>query len=169
MRQIRIKKVAATGAVLGGLLLLSTVAACVGTVTTVMPTTITTTLTAPAPAAQTTAGATTQPAAQTTTPTSPTPAGGSASTGQQLFASNCSACHGANGAGGLKIGTATSADLRWPSLGPTYNSDTSLIARAILDGKDQDGQDLDPVMPRWSGKLSDQDISNIIAYLETLK
>ena len=88
--------------------------------------------------------------------------------GKELYETNCVACHLANGAGGLKLGSATSADLRAPGLEKTYNNSDALISRAILEGKDQKGEDLDPVMPRFQGKLTQTQVNQIIAYLKTL-
>ena len=88
--------------------------------------------------------------------------------GKELYQTNCAACHGANGAGGLKIGNSTAADLQSPKLENTYHNSDALIARAILEGKDQNGKNLDPEMPRWQGKLTAQQVNQIIAYLKTL-
>ena len=88
--------------------------------------------------------------------------------GQELYETNCVACHLPSGAGGLNIGSATSADLRAPDLENTYNNSDALISRAILTGKDQDNQDLDPVMPRFQGRLTQDQVTQIIAYLKTL-
>lgn len=95
------------------------------------------------------------------------PFGDETAQGKTLFATNCASCHGQNAAGGLKIGSATSADLRWDKLGKMYHGDVALIRRAVLDGKDEAGADLDPVMPRWRGKLSDAQVNAIIAFLQT--
>jgi mono/diheme cytochrome c family protein len=92
-----------------------------------------------------------------------------AGAGKQLFQANCSSCHGANGAGGIKVGDATSADLRQSKLEPAYRKNVKLLQRAILDGKDEDGGNLNQVMPRWKGKLTTRQVDNIIAYLKTLK
>ncbi len=91
-----------------------------------------------------------------------------ATNGQALFQANCVSCHGANAAGGIKVGSATSADLRWAELGPTYHNNPSLVSRAILQGLDQDGQQLDTAMPRFSGQLSQSQADDIVAYLQTL-
>jgi len=88
--------------------------------------------------------------------------------GKRLFEANCAVCHKANGSGGVKLGTATSADLRAPDLEQAYHNDDALVRRAILDGKDESGEALDPVMPRWRGRVSRQDVKAIIAFLKTL-
>lgn len=103
---------------------------------------------------------------------SPAPAGAppaaDAATGQQLYSQYCAACHGPDAKGGVKLGDATSADLRWQALGPTYHNDPALVQRAVLQGQDQDGQVLDDVMPRWQGKLTPAQVQDIVAYLQTL-
>lgn len=96
------------------------------------------------------------------------PPAADAATGQQLYGQYCAACHGPDARGGAKLGDATSADLRWQTLGPTYHNDTALVQRAILQGRDQDGQGLDDVMPRWQGKLTTAQVQDLIAYLQTL-
>ncbi|MCL5264532.1 MAG: cytochrome c [Chloroflexi bacterium] len=111
---------------------------------------------------------TTKPAAKPTTAAAVTPAAASAN-GEQLYKANCAACHGANGAGGTKIGKATAADLRQPKLEPGYHNDTTLLRRAIVEGKDEKGGDLDEAMPRFKGKLSDSNVDAIVTYLKTLR
>lgn len=137
--------------------------------------------TTPAPTPATPAPSPTPAAAPAATPTapapSPTPAAAPANTtvsavaaGMIVYQSKCQVCHGPGGAGGLTVGPTTSADLRQPELGPLYNNDVQLLTRAIRTGMDQDGQFLNPVMPRWNSKiLSDQDVANVIAYILTLK
>ncbi len=97
------------------------------------------------------------------------PSAPASSSGKALFEANCAACHGTNGAGGIVLGKVTSSDLRQSSLGPKYGNDVSLLRRAILEGKNSSGKDLDTVMTRWKDKLSDQEVSTIVAYLATLK
>ncbi len=87
--------------------------------------------------------------------------------GGKLYEANCAVCHKASGAGGVKLGRATSADLRAPDLEKTYRTE-ALLRRAILDGKDEKGKRLDPVMPRWRGALSATDVNAIIGFLKTL-
>ena len=96
------------------------------------------------------------------------PASADATLGKHLFTTDCVRCHKADGEGGLKLGTATSADLRAPDLEQQYKTDAA-ISDAILDGKDEEGKPLDKIMPRWRGKLTDADVTSIIAYLKTLK
>ena len=104
----------------------------------------------------------------TSTPAATATAASPAVLGQQLFTDKCSICHGQNAAGGYTMGDATSADLRWASLGPLYKNDVSLVSGAVLTGKDQDGKDLSDVMPRWQGTLTQDQVNAVIAYLQTL-
>jgi mono/diheme cytochrome c family protein len=90
-----------------------------------------------------------------------------AADGKQLFDSNCAVCHKLDGSGGIKLGTVTSADLRAPGLEQSYHTD-ALLRRAILDGKDESDQPLDPVMPHWRGHLTRPEVTAIIEYLKTL-
>ena len=122
-------------------------------------------LQSPAASASAGAGTTPEATAPTATSTSLPVQGGP---GGQLFATNCSICHGANAAGGYRLGSVVSPDVRWAKLGGDYNSNVSLVTGAILNGTDQAGKDLDPVMPRWKGSLTDQQVSDIITYLQTL-
>jgi len=94
---------------------------------------------------------------------------GSVATGQQLYQTDCARCHGENGAGGIKVDTAVAADLRQPQLGPMYGNDPARLRRAIIEGLDQDGKPLDVAMPRWNGVLSESQVGDIIAYLQTLR
>jgi len=104
----------------------------------------------------------------TATAAAPTATPNASVAGKQLFADKCSACHGDNAAGGYTMGGATSADLRWAKLGDTYKSDVSLVTNSILNGKDEEGKDLDATMPRWQGHLTSDQVSQVIGYLQTL-
>jgi len=90
------------------------------------------------------------------------------SAGKTLFNTNCVACHLASGAGGVHFGSAVSADLQSPGLEQTYRDNDHLIVRAILEAKDQDGAPLDMPMPAWSGRISQAQAEDIVAYLHTL-
>ncbi|MGA7201548.1 MAG: cytochrome c [Candidatus Cybelea sp.] len=94
--------------------------------------------------------------------------------GKQITASkpplrpSCSACHGANGAGGVHLpGGAVSADLRHNALvvGQKRPYTPALLERAITTGVDNDGRPLNPVMPRW--RLSQRDLHDVASYVLT--
>ena len=80
----------------------------------------------------------------------------------------CAACHGAGGAGGRHFPDgAISADLRHKALVTAQKHPYTMatLERAIATGIDNDGQKLDPVMPRW--KLSPRDLHDVAAYVFT--
>ena len=89
--------------------------------------------------------------------------------GKQVYDTNCSNCHGSNGAGGIKIGNETAPDIRAKVMSGTFKNNDNLIRTAILNGKDEEGEDMDAAMPRFSGKLSEVDVTALIAYLKSLK
>jgi mono/diheme cytochrome c family protein len=89
--------------------------------------------------------------------------------GKALYQTNCASCHGADGAGGIKVGDATAPDIRWSGIGETFNNDAALVRRAILTGQDEEGKDVDAAMPRFKGKLTDAQADDIVAFLQTLK
>jgi mono/diheme cytochrome c family protein len=92
----------------------------------------------------------------------------SAVSGKTLFQAKCTACHLTTGAGGVHFGSVVSADLRSPGLEATYHNSDALLLRAILHGKDQNGQPLNAPMPVWVGRLSNAQADDIIAFLKTL-
>lgn len=94
-------------------------------------------------------------------------AAGSAAAGKTIFLKDCAVCHKADASGGIKLGDAKSADLRAPELETVYHENDASLAAAILNGKDEDGEDLDKIMPRWKGKLTDTQVADIIAFLKT--
>ncbi|MGX0903243.1 hypothetical protein ACSSV8_001819 [Roseovarius sp. MBR-79] len=56
------------------------------------------------------------------------------------------------------------ARVRQPRMRSAY--DEALLARALREGVDPGGHDLDPIMPRY--ELSAQDVANLVAFLRTL-
>lgn len=54
--------------------------------------------------------------------------------------------------------------VRSPRMRPAYTDET--LARAVRDGVDAQGRELDPLMPRY--RLGDTDMANLTAYLKTL-
>ncbi len=95
--------------------------------------------------------------------------------GEQLYQASCAACHGADGAGktfevdGSKI---TTPSLHWSELSQTYATDPSRgsvadqVALSITKGQDESGDDLNPMMPRWSFLSQDQ-VNSLIQYLQS--
>ncbi|MDO4262698.1 MAG: cytochrome c [Deinococcus sp.] len=86
-------------------------------------------------------------------------ASGDAAAGQQIFASSCAGCHGAQGQGG--IGPAMSAHATgWSQ--PEF-------VQTLREGLSPRGE-LAGTMPRFGEEqLSDSDINNIYAWVQTLK
>lgn len=95
--------------------------------------------------------------------------------GKQLFEAACAACHGSDGAGktfemdGASIDTPA---LGWSDLSSMYSADASRgtveqqVALAITKGQDEEGSDLEPMMPRWSF-LSQAQVDSLVQYLQT--
>lgn len=93
----------------------------------------------------------------------------------------CASCHGADGRGGpvrMMMGTFEAPDIRYSTLTgeahehdkapeehPVYTDAT--IKRAITQGLDPAGEPLAWPMPRW--RMSDQDLTDLLAYLKTLE
>jgi cytochrome c oxidase subunit 2 len=84
----------------------------------------------------------------------------------------CVTCHGPEGQGGrfFMFGQVVDApNITWPELtgesDPPYTIST--VERAITRGIDNEGQQLDPIMPRWS--MAPQDLSDLTGFLETLR
>jgi mono/diheme cytochrome c family protein len=80
----------------------------------------------------------------------------------------CSACHRADGSGGVHLaGGAVSADLRYPALvqDQRHPYNLRLLERAISTGVDNDAHQLDSVMPRW--RLSQRDLHDVAQYVLT--
>lgn len=83
------------------------------------------------------------------------PAGGDPTNGATVFAQNCAGCHGENAAGGSVGPTLVSAELKAQS--------DDFFRETILNGR------AGTAMPAWEGRLSAQDIEDVIAYLRSLQ
>jgi mono/diheme cytochrome c family protein len=84
------------------------------------------------------------------------------------FMQSCAACHRANGSGGIRLpGGAVSADLRYKTLvtSQKHPYTLALLERAISTGIDDNGQPLNPIMPRWT--LSQRDLHDVANYVLT--
>jgi cytochrome c oxidase subunit 2 len=81
----------------------------------------------------------------------------------------CASCHASDGHGGtvsMMMGYITTPDITYDALkSEDYDSDSS-IARAIVDGLDEDGHPLERTMPRW--KMTDAEVTDVISYLKEL-
>lgn len=73
--------------------------------------------------------------------------------GPELYAENCSGCHGEN-AEGIGIGAPNLRDSTW-----IYGGTREAIVRTIYDGRAG-------VMPNWDGRLSDAEIRKLVLYLK---
>jgi cytochrome c oxidase cbb3-type subunit III len=76
--------------------------------------------------------------------------------GQALFAENCAACHGDNGAGNPELGAPRLGDRIW-----LYGGDKDSIARTIANSRSG-------VMPAWSGRLDEATIKMLAVYVHAL-
>ncbi len=88
----------------------------------------------------------------------------------------CANCHGAGGKGGRE-GNIVMADITYGTLtrplpaSPPWNKarapyTDALLARAITQGLDSSGQQLDTSMPRWI--LSEPELQDLLKYLKRL-
>lgn len=99
--------------------------------------------------------------------------------GEQPLPANgfaCASCHGADGKGGRE-GSIVMADITHGTLSrplpasPPWNRrrvpySDALLARAITQGIDSSGQQLDASMPRWL--LSEPQLADLVGYLKRL-
>lgn len=104
----------------------------------------------------------------------PTPSGDQpddpqAAEGQQIYAANCQSCHTIDG------GEATGPT--WQGLfgsevplegGETVTADEEYIRQSIVDPNAQIHEGYPPVMPSFEGRLTDEQIDAVIAYIQTL-
>jgi len=86
-----------------------------------------------------------------------------AKAGQAVYTQNCSACHGAGGAG-------TSS---FPPLAgnPFVTGDPKQVILTVLNGKSTpiqvNGQSFNGIMPAWKSILSTKDAANVITYIRS--
>lgn len=75
--------------------------------------------------------------------------------GREVFAANCAMCHGGDASGMMGM---------HPSL-------RGAVERLTVDGVEvtiRNGRDTQPPMPAFGGRLSDREVDEVIAYLDTL-
>jgi len=90
---------------------------------------------------------------------------GRAADAKALWTANCTPCHGASGNGDTKMGKTLGAmDLTSASKQASFTD--AQAATAIKDGVKQNGK---TTMKAFGGKLSDDDIKALVAYVRTLK
>lgn len=108
--------------------------------------------------------------------------GGPAFGGMMGGSLTCASCHGADGRGGVHLmhmRMMDAPDIRWSTLssgqhgdhdneqdGAAAAYDAEAFMRAVRDGQAPDGETLSSDMPRW--EISEQDLENLIAFLQTL-
>ena len=81
------------------------------------------------------------------------------------WANNCAQCHGANGKGDTKMGKMLNAmDLTDPKKQASFTD--AQAATAIKDGIKQNGK---TTMKAFAGKLTDDEVKALVAYVRSLK
>lgn len=84
---------------------------------------------------------------------------------KSLWSANCTQCHGASGKGDTKMGQTLGAmDLTNASKQASFSD--AQATEAIKNGVKQNGK---TTMKAFGGKLSDEDIKALVAYVRTLK
>ena len=76
--------------------------------------------------------------------------------GKKIFADNCAACHGDNGAGKQDVGAPNLTDKIW-----LYGDDEATIINVIANGRAG-------VMPAWVDRLDPITIKSLAVYVHTL-
>jgi mono/diheme cytochrome c family protein len=90
---------------------------------------------------------------------------GRAADAKALWTANCSPCHGPSGNGDTKMGkTLGAADLTDAKKQASFTD--AQATTAIKDGVKQNGK---TAMKAFGGKLSDDDVKALVAYVRTLK
>jgi len=82
-----------------------------------------------------------------------------AQSGADVFKSKCAVCHGATGAGDTAMGK----NMKLKDLG---SADVQGMSDADLNGIITNGKDK---MPKYDGKLSKDQINDLVKYIRTLK
>jgi cytochrome c6 len=79
--------------------------------------------------------------------------------GADIFKSKCAACHGADGKGATAMGK--SLKLRDLTSAEVQGQSDADLTSIITNGKDK--------MPKYDGKLTKDQISDVVKYIRTLK
>lgn len=87
--------------------------------------------------------------------------------GKAKYDALCTSCHGMKGKGDGPAGAALPVKPQDQTDGKSMNA---LADEYLFDiiGKGGAGKGKSPLMPAWAGKLSDQDIWNLVAYIRSL-
>jgi mono/diheme cytochrome c family protein len=80
---------------------------------------------------------------------------GDARKGREMFEQNCAMCHGSDASGMM-------------GMHPSLRGAIERLSREGVEVTIRQGRDVQPPMPAFQGRLSDEDISDVIAYLDTL-
>lgn len=92
------------------------------------------------------------------------PAGVDLAAGEQIFATNCATCHGAQGAGDGPAASALNPKPTNMAEGPfKHGGDFEGWKNVVANGVPG------TAMAPWSGTLSDEQINNVVAYALSLK
>jgi len=79
-----------------------------------------------------------------------------AAQGNEIYADNCTSCHGANGEGNREVGAPALNDAIW-----LYGGEVEDITRAVNFARAG-------MMPNWNTRLSDADIRAVSVYVHGL-
>jgi putative membrane protein len=75
--------------------------------------------------------------------------------GEEVFEQNCAMCHGSDASGMM-------------GMHPSLRGAIERLSRDGVEVTIRNGRDVQPPMPAFEGRLSDEEISDVIAYLDTL-
>lgn len=93
---------------------------------------------------------------------SPSPSGaplpGDPANGQTVYQQNCTTCHGSSMEGG--IGPQLNPITKLPGVPDPL--DVTYLINTVTNGRTPSSG---PAMPAWQGKLSDQDIKDVVSYI----
>jgi putative membrane protein len=81
--------------------------------------------------------------------------GGNVDAGRDVFEANCAMCHGGDAAGMM-------------GMHPSLRGAVERLSREGVEVTIRKGRDTSPPMPAWEGRLTDQEIADVIAYLDSL-
>lgn len=81
--------------------------------------------------------------------------GGDPANGREVFAANCAMCHGSDAAGMM-------------GMHPSLRGATERLSHEGVEIAIRQGRRTQPPMPAWQGRLSDDEIDDVIAYIATL-